>query len=270
MSRLPALLLSSTVGLSVAVGLSACGLPSGGTSVDTAGDTSGSGTRAPDGLTVLAAASLTDVLEEVADLVRAEHPDLQVDLGFAASSTVVQQVDQGAPADVVVLAGPEPLAMVDPDLVRGDPVVVATNTLVLAVPAGPADPGTGPVTAVEDLARDGIRLVVCRPEAPCGRAAETLLADLGLSPRIASYEPDARATLTKVELGEADAGLVWRTDVLAADGRVREVPLPEGAEVTNDYPLAVVSDDPAAAWFVEAITSEDGRRLLADAGFGLP
>lgn len=266
MSRLPALLLSSTVGLSVAVGLSACGLPSGGTS----GDTSGARVPLPDGLTVLAAASLTDVLEEVADLVRAEHPDLQVDLGFAASSTVVQQVDQGAPADVVVLAGPEPLAMVDPDLVRGDPVVVATNTLALAVPAGPDDPGTGPVSTVEDLARDGIRLVVCRPEAPCGRAAETLLADLGVAPRIASYEPDARATLTKVELGEADAGLVWRTDVLAADGRVREVPLPEGAEVTNDYPLAVVSDDPAAAWFVEAITSEDGRRLLADAGFGLP
>ena len=138
------------------------------------------------------------------------------------------------------------------------------------MPAGPADPGTGPVSTVEDLARDGIRLVVCRPEAPCGRAAETLLADLGVAPRIASYEPDARATLTKVELGEADAGLVWRTDVLAADGRVREVPLPEGAEVTNDYPLAVVSDDPAAAWFVEAITSEDGRHLLADAGFGLP
>src|SRR5690606_17964367 len=162
----------------------------------TSGDTAGSGTPASDGLTVLAAASLTDVLEEVADLVRAEHPDLQVDLGFAASSTVVQQVDQGAPADVVVLAGPEPLAMVDHALVRGGPGVAATNTRALAVPAGRDDPGTGPVSTVEDPARDGIRLVVCRPEAPCGRAAETLLAGLGVAPRIASYEPDARATLT--------------------------------------------------------------------------
>ncbi|MFB9732892.1 molybdate ABC transporter substrate-binding protein [Ornithinimicrobium kibberense] len=265
--RSAALGLSIAVGLAIAVGLSGCGPATGGTS----GGGSGSGAPTSDGLTVLAASSLTDVLEEVADLVRAEHPDLRVDLGFAASSTIVQQVGQGAPADVVVLAGPEPLAMLDPDLVRGDPVVVATNTLALAVPAGPgSDPGAGPVASVEDLARDGIRLVVCRPEAPCGRAAQTLLTDLGLAPRIASYEPDARATLTKVELGEADAGLVWGTDVLAADGAVRAVPLPEGAEVVNDYPLAVVSDDPAAAWFVEAVTSEDGRKVLADAGFGLP
>ncbi|MGC5585378.1 molybdate ABC transporter substrate-binding protein [Ornithinimicrobium sp. W1679] len=266
--------------LATVAGLAGCAQPPGGVADDGVADHGVADDGAPtsDGLTVLAAASLTDVLSDVADLVRAEHPGLQVDLAFAASSTVVQQVQQGAPVDVVVLAGPEPLTLLDPDLVRGDPVVVATNTLALAVPVDPADPGSSdlpadqgaPVASVEDLERDGIRLVVCRPEAPCGRAAQALFADLGLEPRIASYEPDARATLTKVELGEADAGLVWRTDVLAAEGRVREVPLPEGAEVRNDYPLAVVSDDPAARWFVEAVTSAQGREVLVDAGFGAP
>lgn len=264
----------AAVVLATVAGLAGCTRSPGGAT----GGATDTGAPTSDGLIVLAAASLTDVLPDVADLVRTEHPGLQVDLAFAASSTVVQQVQQGAPVDVVVLAGPEPLTLLDPDMVRGNPVAVASNTLALAVPVDTADPGStdlpadpgDPVASVEDLERDGIRLVVCRPEAPCGRAAQDLLADLGLEPRIASYEPDARATLTKVELGEADAGLVWRTDVLAAEGRVREIPLPEGAEVSNDYPLAVVSDDPAARWFVEAVLSAQGRKIFIDAGFGAP
>lgn len=217
-------------------------------------------------LTVLAAASLADVLPAVADDLEADHPGLRVELSFAASSTVVQQVDEGAPADVVALADEAALDPLDPRPEHGDPVLFATNTLRIVVPAdNPAGIGSP-----DDLERDGVRLVVCAAQVPCGRATATLLEQLGIEPAVASHEQDVRATLTKVVLGEADAGVVYATDAASASDAVSVVPLPAGAEVRTAYPVLRVSDHPLADAFVEELLSERGRAHLADAGFGLP
>lgn len=215
-------------------------------------------------LTVLAAASLTDVLGRIATDVETDHPGARVELSFAASSTIVQQVNEGAPADVIALAGEEPLASLEPS--GHEPVVFTTNTLQIAVPG--ADPAR--INGVEDLAADGIRLVVCAEAVPCGAAAATLLDRAGIDPAIASYEHDARATLTKVALGEADAGIVYRTDVQAAGEAVRGVEISPALNVVSRYPVLALSDSDLAQAFVAEVLSARGQRHLAEAGFVAP
>ncbi|WP_029202170.1 molybdate ABC transporter substrate-binding protein [Ornithinimicrobium pekingense] len=250
---------TAALALVPAVLLAACGAADDGA----AGDDDPAGPRT---VTVLAAASLTDVLELVAADLESDHEGVRVELSFAASSTVVQQVQEGAPADVVALAGQEPLELLEASNRAGEPVVFTTNTLALAVPADNPAGIEGP----EDLARDGIRLVVCRPEAPCGAAAQTLFAQLGISPAISSYEPDVRATLAKVSLGEADAGVVYNTDVATAADGVLAVEIPPQDNVVSRYPILAVSDNPLARVFIDEVLSARGQQHLADAGFVAP
>lgn len=240
------------VGVAAVLALSACSGDAGGAQEQT--------------LTVLAAASLTDVLTLVAEDLEADHPGATVDLSFASSSTIVQQVSEGAPADVIALAGPGPLEQLPAELRLGDPVTFTTNSLELAVP--PDNPAG--ITGVEGLTDEGIRLVLCQPQVPCGEATTALLGRLGIEPTVASEERDARATLTKVELGEADVGIVYRTDVAAAGERVLGIEIPDAVNVTTDYPIFAVSDHELAAVFVEEVLSERGQRHLTDAGFVAP
>jgi molybdate transport system substrate-binding protein len=215
---------------------------------------------------VLAAASLTDVLELVAADFEADHEGVWVEQSFAASSTLVQQVNEGAPADVVALAGQEPLELLDPELRVSEPVIFTTNALELAVPT---DNPAG-VAGVEDLTEHGIRLVVCQPEVPCGTATQTLLERQGVTAQVSSYEPDVRAALSKVALGEADVGIVYRSDVVAAGDAVLGVEIPREDNVVNDYPVLAVSDAPLARAFVDELGSERAQQHLADAGFLAP
>lgn len=240
------------VGVAAVLALSACSGDAGGAQEQT--------------LTVLAAASLTDVLTLVAEDLEADHPGATVDLSFASSSTIVQQVSEGAPADVIALAGPGPLEQLPAELRLGDPVTFTTNSLELAVP--PDNPAG--ITGVEGLTDEGIRLVLCQPQVPCGEATTALLGRLGIEPTVASEERDARATLTKVELGEADVGIVYRTDVAAAGERVLGIEIPDAVNVTTDYPILAISDHELAAVFVEEVLSERGQRHLTDAGFVAP
>lgn len=225
--------------------------------------TAGCGPSGEPPLTVLAASSLTDVLGPVLDGL---PEDVQVEVSYTASSTIVQQVRAGAPADVVVLAGTEPLAALPEELVVSGPEVLATNSLQIAVP--PANPAG--VTGPADLAGPGLTLVLCQEQVPCGAAARTFLDRAGLDPAVASYEPDVRAALARVEQGEADAAVVYRTDVLAAGDRVRGVAVPADLGVTTSYPVLVVSDHPRAPEVVATLLSDRARRLLSDAGFGVP
>lgn len=217
-------------------------------------------------VTVLAAASLTEVMEQIAADVEADHPGVSVETSFAASSTIVQQVNEGAPADVVVLAGEQSLAPLDQQHRVGTPQILTTNTLELAVP--PDDPAG--IDGLADLTGEGLRLVVCAPEVPCGSAAATLLGRLADPPEVVSYEPDVRAVLSKVALGEADVGIVYRTDVAGADGTVRGVAVPAADNVVNRYPILAVSDAPLAQAFVDEAMSPRGQQHLADAGFVAP
>lgn len=248
-------LLVTASALGLGLGVAACGSP--GTADDGTGETS---------VTVLAAASLTDVFQEIAADFEADHPGVSVEQSFSASSTIVQQVAEGAPADVIALAGLRSLEPLAEERRRTEPVVFTTNTLELAVP--PDNPAG--VEGVEDLTAHGIRLVVCQPEVPCGTATTTLFEQLGIQPRVASYEPDVRSTLSKVALGEADVGVVYRTDVAAAGGTVLGVPVPPADNVVNSYPVLAVSDSPLARQLIDEIMSARGQQHLADAGFVAP
>lgn len=246
---------------SLSLALTACSAGATGVDADDADDAAEQQT-----LTVLAAASLTDVLQQVAADVEADRPGAEVELSFAGSSTIVQQVNEGAPADVIALAGQQSLKPLDDGLADGEPVVFATNSLELVVPA---DNPAG-ISSPEDLASDGIRLVVCEEQVPCGSATASLLDRLGIDPPVASYEHDVRATLTKVALGEADVGVVYRTDVAAAGDAVKGVEIPAADNVVSSYPVLALSDSGLATAFVDELTSERGRQHLADAGFGAP
>ena len=219
-------------------------------------------------VTVLAAASLTEPFSEIARRFEAAHAGTEVALSFDASSALVRQVADGAPADVVATADEVALAEVAERLVR-PPVVFAHNRLTLAV--GRGNPRR--VSTVPDLARPDVVVVLCSPEVPCGRFAARVLDRAGVAAlRPRSYEPNVKAVVAKVALGEADAGIVYQTDVReqgAASG-VEGVAIPPEHNVTAAYAIAAVSSSrspaPASA-FVDFVRSAEGRSVLAAAGF---
>ena len=221
-------------------------------------------------LTVLAAASLTETFEQLAATFEADHPDVRVDLVLESSASLAEQVRQGAPGDVLATADERSMRSVAAaGALDGRPEVFASNRIVLAVPTG----DDARVTSVADLADPGVRYVVCVPEAPCGHVARAALAANGVDAAPASEEVDVKAVLTKVRLGEADAGLVYVTDVRAARDSVRALELSGGAATVTRYAVAVLGDaeEPELArdW-VDLLTSDAGRSVLDDAGFGRP
>jgi molybdate transport system substrate-binding protein len=229
---------------------------------------------AGDGLTgtftVFAAASLTDVFEELGARLTDDNPDLEVRFNFAGSSTLATQIVQGAPADVFASANEPQMAVVTgEDLAAAEPEVFASNVLQIAVPAGnPAG-----VTGLEDFTRDELALALCAAEVPCGSASEDLFAAAGLEPAPDTYEEDVRAALTKVEIGEVDAALVYESDVASAGDAVEGIDVPEAEDAVNRYPICVLegSENPdAAGAFVELVRSEEGQQALAGAGFRAP
>lgn len=195
----------------------------------------------------------------------AEYPDIDVaGVTYDGSSTLATQIAEGAPVDVFASADERNMQTVTDAGLSEDPVVFATNTLVVVVPAGNA----AGVESLADLAR--VTTVLCAPEVPCGGASEKLLADAGVTVTPASLEQNVTAVLQKVEADEADAGLVYRTDVVG----VEDVDSfePEGADqVVNRYPIAALTESKnadAAQAFVDFVLGAEGQRVLAEHGFG--
>lgn len=218
-------------------------------------------------LTVYAASSLAGAFEELAERFESEHEGVEVQLTFGGSADLVAQIDQGAPADVFASADAANMdKLVAADLVE-PPRVFATNTLQLVVPAdNPAD-----LSGLADLQAPDVRLVVCAPEVPCGAASQRLEARAGVTLDPVSEEQAVADVLGKVRTGEADAGLVYVTDVAAAGGAVQGIELPEAADVVNVYPLAPLADSDhpdLAADFVEVVAGDAGRAVLSGFGFG--
>ncbi|MEU1971027.1 molybdate ABC transporter substrate-binding protein [Microbacterium sp. NPDC019599] len=220
-------------------------------------------------LTIYAAASLKTAFDELATQFEARNPSLEVlPIVYDGSSTLATQLIEGAPADVFASADEANMQKVlDAGLASGSELF-ATNTLVIAVPAG----NPGGVEDLSDLADDSVTVVLCAPEVPCGAASQTLLANAGLTVTPASSEQNVTAVLTKVAAGEADAGLVYVTDVQGRDD-VESI-VPEGAaDVVNRYPVAALTDaaNPhAAAAFAEFVLDAEGQDVLAGLGFGAP
>ncbi|QLQ09685.1 MAG: molybdate ABC transporter substrate-binding protein [Nocardioidaceae bacterium] len=221
-------------------------------------------------LTVFAAASLTATFTELGEIFEDEHDNVEVVFNFGGSSDLVAQLQQGAPADVFASADTANMdKATGDDLVAGEPTIFATNTLQIATP--PDNPAG--ITSFADLSKPGVRLVVCAPEVPCGAATVKVAesAEIELSP--VSEEQSVTDVLGKVTAGEADAGLVYVTDVKGAGDKVNGIGFPESDAVVNSYPIAALTDaadaDLAAA-FVQLITGEKGRSVLEAAGFGAP
>lgn len=218
-------------------------------------------------LTVYAAASLAVVFDEIAEAFEAENPGVEVrPISYDGSTTLATQLIAGASADVFASADETSMADVVAAGLAHDPQVFASNTLVIAVPAGnPAG-----IRRLADLAADDATVVLCAPRVPCGTASRALLAAAGVSVVPASAEQNVTAVLTKVAAGEADAGLVYATDALGRPDV--EAIVPEGApDVVNRYPIAALTDAPdpeVAAAFVRFTQSDAARRLLTGAGFG--
>ena len=221
-------------------------------------------------LQVLAAASLQEPFEEIGDRFETEHDGVEVQFSFAGSSTQVEQIQQGAPADVFASANTSNMdKLVDAGLQGSDPVDFTRNTLMIAVPAGnPAG-----VTDLPSLTADGLNLVVCAPEVPCGAATVTVEEAAGLELAPVSEEQSVTDVLNKVTSGEADAGLVYVTDLRkagAAGSAVEGIAFPESASAVNVYPISTVkgSENPELAQrFVDLVTGAGGQRILADHGF---
>ena len=221
-------------------------------------------------IVVFGAASLTDTFTELGEQFEAENPDATVTFNFAGSSALAQQIISGAPADVFASASPATMQQVtDEDLAAGEPVVFVSNRLEIVVPAGnPAG-----ITGLEDFTNEDLTIALCAEEVPCGAASVKVFKAAGLTPAPDTYEEDVRATLTKVELDEVDAALVYRTDVIVAGDSVEGIDFPESGEAVNDYPIALLSEAPnseAGQAFIDFVLSEAGQTVLGDAGFDLP
>lgn len=230
--------------------------------------TEGGTQRLDEALVVLAASSLTDVVDDLAARLEAQHPGLRVETGFGASSGLAAQVVAGAPADVLVTASTETMTTVT-DAVGGTPVVVAHNTLELAVPA--ANPGR--VTSLDDLADPDLTVALCAAQVPCGALSAQVLQRAGVTAAPDTFEKDVRAVLTRLRLDEADAGLVYRSDVVAAGEAVVGIALPAGVRATTDHPALVLPDAPhpaAADAFLALLVGPVGRQAFTDAGFEAP
>ena len=241
-----------------------------GSAADSSAASGSSGSTAKQTLTVYAASSLTSAFTELGKKFQAAHRGATVRFNFGGSSDLVAQIQQGAPADVFASADTKNMdKAVAAKAVAGTPVSFASNTLTIAVP--PDNPAG--VHSLRDLAKRGTKVVVCAPEVPCGSAAQKVEQTSGVTIKPVSEEQAVTDVLTKVESGEADAGLVYVTDVRAAAGKVKGVPFPESSSAVNTYPIAALSDSKHAKLaqaFVKLVTGSTGQSVLAAAGFAKP
>lgn len=252
-SRRFAGLLAAIILAAAVLGAAACG---GGSSSSNAGASSR--------IDVFAAASLTDAFTHLGADFTSAHPGVKVVLDFAGSNDLVTQIRQGAPADVFASADTTNMDKAG-DLVNA-PRVFAGNTLAIAV--APGNPER--IRGLADLSRSDLKVVLAAPEVPAGKYASEILDRAGVAVTPVSLEVAVKGVVTKIALGEADAGIVYVTDVTAAKGKIDSVPIPATQNEIASYPIAtlVSSDGQAEAQaFVDLVLSDQGQRVLAGFGF---
>ncbi len=218
---------------------------------------------------MFAAASLKESFTELGKDFEDKYPGTKVTFSLGGSDSLAASITGGAPADVFASASPKTMKIVtDAKDAAGAPATFVRNQLEIATLPGNPDR----ITSLKDLTRSGLKVVLCDKEVPCGAAAQKALDASGLKLTPASYEQDVKGALTKVELKEADAAVVYRTDVKAAADKV-EGEFPESAEAVNDYPIALLKNAPnadAAKAFIALVRSAEGRQVLTGAGFLKP
>jgi molybdate transport system substrate-binding protein len=243
--------------LLAAAGLAASCGGSSGTGADSAAGSAG-------GVTVFAAASLTEAFTQLGADFETAHPGATVILNFAGSQDLIAQLQQAAPADVLATADTASMSGVA-DLV-GTPTVFAGNRLAIAV--APGNPEG--ISSLADLAKPGLKVVLAAPEVPAGKYASQVLKNAGVQVSPVSLEENVKGVVTKVSLGEADAGIVYATDVIAANGAIEGVEIPEDVNVVGEYPIATVRASARAGdaqAFVDLVLSAQGQKTLSSFGF---
>ncbi|MCX4671890.1 molybdate ABC transporter substrate-binding protein [Streptomyces sp. NBC_01381] len=255
-------------GAAALLALSAC---SSSDDSSTKSDSSDSSSKKLSGtVTVFAAASLKESFTTLGKDFEKAHPGTKVTFNFGGSDSLAAGITGGAPADVFAAASPKTMKIVtDEKDAAGAPSTFVRNQLEIATLPGNPDK----VASLKDLTKSGLKVVLCDKTVPCGAATQKALdaGDLKLTP--VSYEQDVKSALTKVELKEADAAVVYKTDVKAAGGKVEGVDFPESADAINDYPIALLKDAPnadAAKAFIKLVQSAEGQKVLTAAGFLKP
>jgi molybdate transport system substrate-binding protein len=240
------------------------GTPAGGATTSA----SAAGQQVTGNLTVYAAASLTESFTKLGQQFDAQH-GTKTTFNFAGSSTLATQITQGAKVDVFASASPATMDTVTTAGEASNPTTFASNVLEIAVPLD----NPQKIASLADLAKPGVKVALCAKDVPCGAAAVKLLAADKITVKPVTLESDVKAALSKVQLGEVDAALVYKTDVKAAAGKVTGIEIPDADKAVNKYPivaLAHASNAAAAQAFVQYVLGPDGRKALGDAGFTLP
>ncbi|MBI4503752.1 MAG: molybdate ABC transporter substrate-binding protein [Gemmatimonadetes bacterium] len=234
----------------------------------------------PQTLTVFAAASLSRAFSQLGDTVQTRLPGLKLDFNFGGSQVLAFQIKQGAAADLFAAADEPSMRVVeDAGLVNGTPQIFAHNHLTVIVPVN----NPGHITRLEDLSRKGVKLVLAGETVPAGRYARQVIANLARNPgfpvgyeaktlgNVVSNEETVRGVVTKVQLGEADAGIVYVSDMTPEVGaQVRQIEIPAAGNVLAQYPVAILRharNASAAHEFVGLLLSPAGQRILESNGF---
>ena len=219
-------------------------------------------------ITVLAASSLTGTFTELGKEFEQEHDGVTVRFAFDSSATLAQQATQGAPADVLATADTTTMDSAK-SAQASTPKIFATNVMVLATPAdNPAN-----VRSFSDLDKSSVKYVMCVPTAPCGAVGQALLDQDHITGKPVSQEVDVKSVLAKLTEGEADAGLVYTTDAVAAGDQVKVLPIPGSSKQITSYPIVTLKQSDhsdLAQDFVDLVTGSTGQQVLAKAGFGKP
>lgn len=229
----------------------------------------GTGGDGRDEVTVLAASSLTAVFDDLETAFEQSHPDVDLVVSTVGSPSLAAQAAEGAPAALLITADARSMARADDaDVLDGAPRAIATNRVTVATPTDGAD---ARVDRVADLAQPGVIVALCAPEVPCGRAALDFLRAARVDVDADSLESSVRGVVTRLTLGEVDAGVVYRTDVSGSDGDLRSVPdgMPDEVGAVR-YLAAPLGAEPGGRTLLDFLIGPAGRRILTDHGFGEP
>ncbi|MCZ4611265.1 molybdate ABC transporter substrate-binding protein [Streptomyces sp. Lzd4kr] len=221
-------------------------------------------------VTVFAAASLKESFTTLGREFEKEHPGTKVTFSFGGSDALAASITGGAPADVFASASPKTMKIVtDAGGAAGTPATFVRNQLEIATLPGNPDK----IASLKDLTKSDLKVVLCDKTVPCGAAAEKAIEAGKLKLTPVSYEEDVKSALNKVVLKEADAAVVYKTDVKAAGDKVEGVEFPESADAINDYPITVLKESQnsdAAKAFIALVQSAEGQKVLSEAGFLQP
>lgn len=253
--------LASAIAVALLTPVAACS--SSDSSSGASGSASPSATQTT--LTVFAAASLTKSYDQIGQQFEKAHPGVTVKFSYAGSQSLVDQLDQGAPADVLATADTKTMDKAGKGSLVGPTKIYTSNLLTVITPPG----NPGKVTGFND-SLSSVKLVICAPAVPCGNATKKLEKALDVTLRPVSEEQQVTDVRGKVESGEADAGIVYRTDAKVSGDKVDTIDIKGADKAVNLYPIAVTKNAKSpevAQQFVDYVTSDAGKKVLTANGF---